>query len=77
MTVTLGYFIVKMEALIKGSDPIINTNTIKEYYDADSEGLNLAANNLHFAISINLKLVFLNRHYWLQAYIYKIYVLGT
>ena len=53
MTVTLGYFIVKIEALIKGSDPIINTNTIKEYYDANSEGLNLAANNLHFAISIN------------------------
>ena len=53
MTVTLGYFILKVEALIKGSDPIINTNTIKEYYDANSEGLNLADNNLHFAISIN------------------------
>ena len=53
MTVTLGYFIIKLEALIQGSDPIINTNNINDYYDVDSEGINLKANNLHFAISIN------------------------
>ena len=53
MTVTLGYFIVKMEALVQRSDPIINTNTVKDYYDSNSEGLNLDQNNLHFAISVN------------------------
>ena len=53
MTVTLGYFIIKFQALIHGLDPIINKNDINDYYDADSEGVNLKANNLHFAISIN------------------------
>ena len=53
MTFTLGYFIIKMQALIKGSDPIINENTIKNYYEGtDSTGVNLYTANQRFAISI-------------------------
>ena len=55
ITLTLIYFIVKLEALIDGSDPIINQNTISDYYGSaeSSNGLDLFAANLHFAINIS------------------------
>ena len=41
-----------MEALIEGSDPIINQNTIKNYFvGEDSTGVNLYDANQRFAIS--------------------------
>ena len=46
LILTLVYFIVKLEALIDGSDPIINQNTISDYYSTtESDGLDLFAAN--------------------------------
>ena len=51
MTFVLGYFIVKLEALIRGSNPIINTHTIYDYYNVNKNGLNLKKANQRFAIA--------------------------
>ena len=40
ITLTLGYFIVKLQDLMAGSDAQINYNVIHSYY-AEEEGLNL------------------------------------
>ena len=62
LILTLVYFIVKVEALIDGSDPIINQNTIFDHYSTtELGGLDLFAANQQFAVSIidirgNLKL---------------------
>ena len=37
---TLGYFIVKLQELMAGSDQTINYNVMHGYYD-EQEGLNL------------------------------------
>ena len=35
MTITMGYFVVRLEALSAGSDPNINYNIMYNYYGAD------------------------------------------
>ena len=46
LILTLVYFIVKVEALIDGSDPIINQNTIFDHYSTtELGGLDLFAAN--------------------------------
>ena len=43
LTFTLGYFVTNMQALIKGSDPIINESIVYDYYGVEDEGgLNLS-----------------------------------
>ena len=43
-----------MQALIKGSDPIINESIVYDYYGIEDEGgLNLSQANQTFAISVN------------------------
>ena len=40
ITLTLGYFVIKFQEILEGSDKTINYNTIQSYYGAD-KGLNL------------------------------------
>ena len=40
ITLTLGYFIIKLQDLMAGTDKTINYNVMHSYY-ADHEGLNL------------------------------------
>ena len=48
---TLGYFVVGLQALIAGSDPTINYSILYNYYGND-QGLNLFEANHSFAISV-------------------------
>ena len=48
---TLGYFVVGLQALIAGSDPTINYSVLYNYYGND-QGLNLFDANHSFAISV-------------------------
>ena len=51
MTLTLGYFIMRLQALSAGSDPTINNNIVHNYFGAN-KGLNLYEANHSFAISV-------------------------
>ena len=51
MALTLGYFVVGLQALIAGSDPTINYSILYNYYGTD-QGLNLYETNHSFAISV-------------------------
>ena len=45
-----------MQALIKGSDPIIHREVIEDYYGKEEEGgINLLKSNQTFAVSVNNK----------------------
>ena len=48
VSITLGYFITKLNGLLHGYNPIINQNSIQGYYDKDS-GIDLNESNLMFA----------------------------
>ena len=44
MTLTLGYFVIKLQDLMAGTDKTIYYNVMHDYY-ADQEGLNLFETN--------------------------------
>ena len=51
MLLTLGYFLLGFQELVAGDDPVINNNTVHNYYSAE-KGLNLYDSNHSIAISV-------------------------
>lgn len=51
ISLTLGYFIIKLQELMAGSDQTINYNIMHGYYD-EREGLNLFESNHKMAVAV-------------------------